>query len=324
MWSLFKRSAGLLAVSLCVLCAGGLQVQAKYPEKPIDLIIAWSAGGGTDLATRLLADFASKELGQTIVANNIPGANGALAWANAVQAKPDGYTIASITFDIMTNQAMGLTPVKYDDFDFIMQFTTQPYGIFAHKDSPYTNLKELVEAAEKKPGSVTMAITPLGGSYHQAVGLLEIKSNGARFKCIPYKGGSGEVTAAIAGNHVNAGIQTFTGMEQHVASGNMRLLAVLNPERVNEFPDAPTALEQGYDVSWGSWRGMVLPKGTPEEVRATLSNAFKKAFDNPEYQEKAQKAMMQTSYRDAEEFKALVDKQYPDLVKVLKELKIIP
>lgn len=313
------RFVSLLAAATLI---SGASAWAKYPEKTIDMLIAWSAGGGTDIATRLLSEYAGRELGQAIVANNIPGANGALAWAHAAQAKPDGYTLTSLTFDILSNQAMGTTPVKYTDFDMIMQFTRQPLGIFAHKDSPYKTLKELLDAAKKNPMKVTMAITPFGGTFHQAVGLLEIKAPGSKFKCIPYKA-SAEVIAAIAGNHVNAGIQTFTGMEQHVASGSMRLIAVLNPERVKEFPDAPTALEQGYDVSWGSWRAIAAPKGLSPEIKATLVDAFKKAFDNPDYQDKAKKALMEIEYRSGDEFKGLLDKQYPELLTILRELKVI-
>jgi tripartite-type tricarboxylate transporter receptor subunit TctC len=320
-----KRSLKHLLRVITVLAAVamlGAPAWAKYPEKPIEMIIAWSAGGGSDLAARLIAEYAGKEMGQPIIANNVPGANGALAWATAVQAKPDGYTITSITFDILSNQAMGTTPVKYTDFELIMQFTKQPLGIFAHKDSPYKNLKELVAAATKDPEKVTMAITPFGGSFHQAVGLLEMKAKGAKFKCIPYKA-SAEIIAALSGNHVNAGIQTFTGMEQHVASGNIHLIAVLNPVRVKEFPDAPTALEQGYDVSWSLWRGIAAPKGISPEVRETLVDAFTKAFNNPEYREKAKKAVMDIEYRDPKEFKAMIDKQYPDLLVVLRNLKIV-
>jgi len=321
MKNVWKHPVRLLAAVAAAVLLHGV-AWAKYPEKPIDLIIAWSAGGGSDLSARLIAEYAGKELGQPIVANNITGANGALAWATAVQAKPDGYTITSVTFDILSNQAMGTTPVKYTDFEIIMQFTTQPLGVFVHKDAPYQTLKDLIEAAKKAPGTVTMAITPFGGSFHQAVGLLEMKAPGAKFKCIPHKA-SAEIIAALAGNHVNAGIQTFTGMEQHVAAGSMRLLAVLNPERVKEFPDAPTALEQGYDVSWGSWRGIAAPKGISPEVKNALAEAFKKAFFNPEYQEKAKKAVMEIQYRDGKEFKSMIDKQYPEMVEVLRSLQII-
>lgn len=296
--------------------------ETKYPEKPIDMIIVWTAGGGSDLAARLIGEYAAKELGQSFVYQNVTGSNGAIGWDQAANAKPDGYTLANLTFDVLTNQAMGQTEVKYDSFDLIMQFTTQPVGVFVPGASPYKTLDDLLKAAKENPLTLQMGTTALGGFFHQASGLLEAKTDGAKFKYLPFKG-SAEVIAALAGGHVDAGIQTLTGMEQHVQEGSIRVLAILADERNQLFPDTPTAKELGYDVAWESWRGFGVPKGTPAEIRAKLEDAFKKAYDNPEFQEKAKAAGMDLYYRGSEDFKKVLDVQYPNVETVLKNLGFI-
>lgn len=293
-----------------------------YPTKPMEMIIVWSAGGGSDLAARLMGDYAAKELGQSFVYQNVTGANGAIGWDQAANSPADGYTVANLTFDVLTNQAMGQTPIKYDDFDLIMQFTTQPVGVFVPGDSPYQTLDELLAAAKEKPETLQMGTTPLGGFFHQAAGLLEASADGARFKYLPFKG-SAEIIAALSGKHVDAGIQTLTGMEQHVENGSIRVLAILAEERSQLFPNTPTAKELGYDVAWESWRGFAVPKGTPEEVRAILEDAFKKAYDNPEFQQKAKEAGLDLYYRGAADFKTMLDEQYPNVEAVLKQLEFI-
>jgi len=299
------------------------EVEEKpYPEKPIDMIIVWGAGGGSDLAARLIGDYAAAELGKSFVYQNVTGSNGAIGWDQAANSKPDGYTVANLTFDILTNQAMGQTTTKYDDFDLIMQFTSQPVGVFVPGDSPYQTLDELLAAAKANPETLQMGTTALGGFFHQASGLLEAESNGAKFKYLPYKG-SAEIIAALAGKHVDAGIQTLTGMEQHVQEGSIRILAILTDKRSQIFPDTPTAKELGYDVVWESWRGFGVPKGTPEYIRAKLEDAFTKAYNNPEFQQKAIEAGMDLSYRNSADFKAMLDEQYPDVEAVLKQLGFI-
>lgn len=324
----FKKQLALVLlmvfVSFCVMGCGGKteKVEAKFPDRPIEMIIVWSAGGGSDLAARLIGDYAAKELGQPFTYNNVTGANGAIGWGQAAQAKPDGYCVANLTFDVLTNQAMGQTPVKYSDFDLLCQFTVQPIGVFVPAESPYKTLDELLAAAKENPNTISMATTPLGGFFHQGAALLENASDGARFNIVPYKG-SAEIIAALAGGNTDAGIQTLTGMGQYIKSGNMRLLAILAKERLESFPETPTAKELGYDVVHQSWRGFAVPKGTPDEVKAKLVDAFEKAFNNSEFQEKAKKAKLDLVYNGPEEFKKSLDEQYPNVEKILKQLGFV-
>jgi len=294
----------------------------KFPEKPINMIIVWSEGGGTDLAVRLIGDYASKALDQPFIYKNITGSNGAEGWNQAAKAETDGYTVASLTFDILTNQAMSTDAVKYDDFDVLCQFTVQPIGLFVPAESPFSTLDDLLETAAERPNDITMATTPLGGFFHQGLTLLENASQGARFDVVPYKG-SAEIIAALAGGKTDAGIQTLTGMEQYLKDDRLRLLAVFTEERLESFPEVPTARELGYDVVHKSWRGFGVPKGTPDEVKQILVSAFKKAFDEPDFQEKANKAKLDLVYAGPEDFKTSLDQQYPQVQRIMKQLGFV-
>jgi len=322
-YSSLRKNVFLLCLLLLLLSGGCLnsQKEAKitFPEKPIDMIIGWSAGGGTDLASRLIGSYAAKELDYPFNYINITGANGDNCWSYGAQAAPDGYTVVNLTFDILTNQAIGQSEVKYTDFDLICQFTVQPVGVFVSASSPYKTLDELLTAATQRPNEITMATTPLGGFFHQAVTLLENASPDARFNVIPYKG-SAEIIAALVSGKAEAGIQTLTGMQSYMEENGLRLLTVFTEERLAAFPDVPTARELGYDVVYKSWRGFAVPKGTPEPIKDILVDAFYEAFNNPEFREKAALAKLDLVYAGPEEFKEALDQQYPYVEMILKQL----
>ncbi|MGB9866876.1 MAG: tripartite tricarboxylate transporter substrate binding protein [Bacillota bacterium] len=316
-----RMAAVLLSAFLLVTVAGcsGSQVN-KFPTKPIEMIIPWPAGGASDLAARLIAKYAEKELGVGITPINVAGSNGALGWAQAASAKKDGYTICLVTFDILTNQAMGTSPVKYDDFEYLLQFTAQPFGIMVHGDSPYKSLKDLIDAAKAKPETVKMGTTPLGGVFHQAVALLE-KASGAKFSIVPFKG-SPDLNAALLGKHIDAQMNTISLADQHIKQGTIRLLAVTAEKRMPDYPDVPTLKELGYDVVYESWRAIAVPKGVPSDVKKVLEDAFVKAYKNPEFMDAATKAKYDPFFRDAASFKAFLDSLYPRVQQVVKDLNL--
>jgi len=312
-------------VAVAVLLVAGIVVgcgsQAKkFPTKPIELIIPWPAGGASDLATRLLAKSAEKELGVGITPTNVAGSNGALGWAQAAKAKADGYTICLATFDILTNQAMGTSPVKYDDFEYLLQFTAQPFGIMVHGDSQIKTLQDLVDAAKAKPETLKIGTTPLGGVFHQAVALFE-KASGAKFSVVPFKG-SPDLNAALLGKHIDAQMNTISLADQHIREGTIRLLAVTADKRLPDYPDVPTLKELGYDVVYESWRAIAVPKGVPAEVKKVLQDAFVKAYNSPEFQEGAKKSKYDPFFRDAQQFKTFVDGLYPRVQQVVKDLNL--
>jgi tripartite-type tricarboxylate transporter receptor subunit TctC len=308
---------GLIAAG----CGGQKQAQQKnYPTKPVQLIIPWPAGGASDLSTRALAKYAEKELGQPITPVNQDGANGATAWAEAVKARPDGYTIVMVTFDIMTNQALGRSPTKYNDFEYLLQFTSQPLAFVVKSDSPYKTLADLLNAAKANPGTLKVATTPLGGIYHQALAMVE-KDSGAKFRVVPFAGAA-EVNTALLGGHVDAQVNTLTLLDAHVKNGTFRVLAVTSEKRSPRFPDAPTLKELGFNTVHESFRAIAVPKNTPPEVKKALSDAFTKAYNNKEFQQAADKAKFDIYYRSPEDFGKFLDALYPKVQAVLAEAGI--
>jgi tripartite-type tricarboxylate transporter receptor subunit TctC len=310
----------LVIIAICGLVVtgcGGRAQEKQYPAKPIQLIIPWSAGGASDLSTRALAKYAEKELGQPLTPVNQDGANGATAWAEAAKARPDGYTVVMITFDILTNQALGRTPTKYNDFDYLLQFTAQPLALVVKSDSPYRTLADLTKAAKASPGTITVATTPLGGIYHQALAMLE-KEAGVKFRVVPFAGAA-EVNTALLGGHVDVQVNTLTLLDAHVKNGAFRVLAVTSEKRSPRFPDAPTLKELGYDTVHESFRAIAAPKNTPPEIKRILTDAFTKAYHNAEFQEAANKAKFDIYYRNPEEFIKFVDALYPKVQAVLAE-----
>lgn len=305
---------GLIAAG----CGSAKPAQQKnYPTKPIQLIIPWSAGGASDLSTRALAKYAEKELGQPITPVNQDGANGATAWAEAAKAKPDGYTIVMVTFDIMTNQALGRSPTKYNDFEYLLQFTSQPLAIVVKNDSPYKTLDDLIKAAKASPGTIRVATTPLGGIYHQALAMVE-KAAGTKFRVVPFPGAA-EVNTALLGGHVDVQVNTLTLLDSHVKNGTFRVLAVTSEKRSPRFPDAPTLKELGYNTVHESFRAIAVPKNTPPEIKKVLTDAFTKAYNNKEFQEAADKAKFDIYYRSPEDFVKFLDEFYPKVQTVLSE-----
>jgi len=296
-------------------CGGGSQ--AKFPTKAVTMIIPWPAGGASDLAARLLAKHAEAALGQGIIPENREGSNGAIGWDELKRAKPDGYTVGLVTFDILTNQALGQSTVKYDDLDYLLQFTAQPLGIIVRGDSPYKTLDDLINAAKEKSGELKMGTTPLGGVYHQALALFENEA-GVKFNVVPFKG-SPDINAAALGGHLDAQVNTLTLADQYFKDGTLRLLAVFSEKRLERYSDVPTMKEMGYDIVYESFRGIGIPKGVPEDVKKILTDAFVKAYESKEFQDAAVKAKFDPAFRTGEEFKKFMDETYPKVESILKQ-----
>lgn len=313
-----KWKIGLAAASVALSTIGFSAAAQEYPAKAVELVIPWTPGSASDLAARMLAQHAEKTLGQPITPVNEVGGNGAVAWNRAAKARPDGYTITMVTFDILTNQAMG-APLAYDSFDYLLQFSHQPMGIFVHKGSPYHTLQDLVTAAKGKPGQIKVATTSLGGILHQAVHLVE-KRYDVKFNVVPFKG-TPEILAATMGRHVDADVNTITLPSQHVKAGNLRMLLSFGEQRLPEYPDVPSIKELGISQSgFESWRAIAIPKGVPAQVRSKLEEAFRTAYNSPEFKQMAQKANYDLQYRTNDELKSFLAVQYPTVVQTLTGL----
>ena len=281
---MFRRSL-LGAVALIATCialpAAHAQSARNFPEKPIKLVIAFPAGGPTDVTMRQLAENAGKQLGQPVIIENKPGAGGTLP-AQALQtAQPDGYTLAQMplgVFRLPYTTKINWDPVK--DISYVINVTGYAFGIVVPADSPFKNWADFVAYAKANPGKLTYGSTGTMTSPHLTTELIAQKA-GIELQHVPYKGSADLMLATISGQLMAAA--DSTGFAQQVAAGKLRVLNTWGEKRLEKFPDAPTLKELGYDMVQNSPFGIGAPRGTPPEVVAKIHDAFKKAMEEPSY-----------------------------------------
>ncbi|CAN7232576.1 tripartite tricarboxylate transporter substrate binding protein [Variovorax sp. LjRoot84] len=275
---MFRRS--LLCLALLGFAATAAHAQA-FPSRPIKLVIAFPAGGPTDITMRQLAENASKIIGQQVVVENKPGAGGTLP-AQALQTAPaDGYTIAQIplgVFRLPYTTKINWDPVK--DISYVINVTGYAFGIVVPADSPFKTWKDFVAYAKANPGRLTYGSTGNLTSPHLTTELIAQKA-GIELQHVPYKGSADLMLAVLSGQLMAAA--DSTGFAPQVEAGKLRVLNTWGEKRLAKFPDAPTLKELGLDIVQNSPFGIGAPKSTPPEVVKKLHDAFKQAMEEPSY-----------------------------------------
>lgn len=297
-----KRSLAIAgALALSTLTAG--TAYAEYPERPIQMIVSYSAGGGTDIAARTLVPFIEKYLdGATISVLNRPGAGGEIGFTALAQSKPDGYTIGFVnTPNLLTIPISRDTRYELSDIEPVANVIYDPGAFSVRPDQGITNLDELVAYAKENPGAVTYGTTGVGSDDHLAALAFE-RQTGVELKHVPFSGNA-DVRAAVLGGHLMMASMNVSETVQDVEDGTLVLLGQMAEERWKGAPEVPTFKEQGYDVIMGSDRGIGAPAGLPEDVLEKLQAAVEQAVRDPEFQEAAKKQDLALSYQDSQEFR---------------------
>ena len=292
--------AGLATALLAPL--GNAFAQA-YPSRPITLIVPWPAGGSTDRHLRTLAEIAGKHLGQSVIVQNQPGGGGTTGPGNmALNAKPDGYTIAQFPMGMLRIPHMQKTlwnPLT--DFSFILGVSGYTFGFVVKTDSPHKSFAEYVDAARKTPGQIDYGSSGIGTSPQLL--LEELSANAkVQFNHVPFKGNA-DLMQALLGGHVMAASDA-SGWDKFVDGGQMRLLVTFGEKRTKRWPAVPTAKELGYNVVGNSPYGLVGPKGMDPAVLKTLHDAFRKAMDDPKHVELLGQLNQDAWYRSGEDYAA--------------------
>ena len=273
---------------------------ADFPSKGIQLIVPYSAGGGTDLVARAFADAANKNLPEAIGVVNRTGGGGAVGLTAIAKARPNGYTIGMGTAEITMLPHMGLASFKADEFKAIAQLNGDPAAITVREDAPWQTVEEFLAYAKEHPKEVRVGNSGTGAIWHLAAEALS-KETGAEFNNIPFEGANPAVTALLGG-HIEAVSVSPAEVSNFVNAGQLRMLGVMADERVKAFPDVPTLKEGGIDLSIGTWRGIVVPKGLPEDALAVISEATKKAADDATFQDQLAKMNLNFAYLDGDAF----------------------
>ncbi len=276
---LTRRSA--LALAGSALAAPAL-AQAAYPNKPINLIIPFTPGGGSDVTARALAKAAEATLGQPITVVNKPAGGGAQAMQEVARAAADGYTLVNSTA-ILSSIAPMMREVPYNpatDFTSIMNYGAFNTFVAVLADSPYRSLRDLLDYAKANPRAMTVGVSVIGASSHLGVARLAQESS-AQVTFVPFGGGAPAITALL-GRHLTS-ICVSGEVLPFVASGQVRLLATLMGRRVPTLPDVASIRELGFNWDMNSWLGIAAPKNLPAPILTRLQDAFLGAMDNADF-----------------------------------------
>jgi tripartite-type tricarboxylate transporter receptor subunit TctC len=279
----------LPALALTAAAVTPALAQGTYPAQPIKMIVAYAAGGGTDIIARLMAQYMTKHLGPnaSVVVINRPGAGGGIGFAEVAAAQPDGYTIGFInTPNVLSIPIERKVNFHWTGYDLLGNVVDDPGNFSVHADTPIKNLAELVAYAKANPGKVTYGTTGIGSDDHLAAMMFE-RAAGVKLTHVPFKGAA-EVHNAIASKQVMMASMNIGEALQYQKGGTpLRHLGQMSTQRANLAPNVPTFKEQGFNIVSASLRGIAAPKGLPPAVRDQLASAVQKAAADPEFQAKA-------------------------------------
>ncbi|QHJ01439.1 ABC transporter substrate-binding protein [Xylophilus rhododendri] len=288
-----RRRALVAALPALVLAAGAQAQGGPYPDRPIKLVVPFSSGGSTDLAARVIAEYAGRELRQPVIVDNRAGAGGSLGMEIVARSAPDGYTLGMATMSTHgSNPAAYGSKLKYDalrDFVPITNVASVPTVFMINPGVPAKSMQELIALAKAKPGKYSFA-TPGTGSLGHAN--MEYFQNlaGIQLLHIPYKGAGAALTDVLSGQ-VDIISDNLPSALPQIRSGKLRPLALNGEKRSPQLPDVPTFGELGFkEISAGSWFGIVAPAGTSPAIVARLNQAIHKAMLQPEFLKKMDEA----------------------------------
>jgi tripartite-type tricarboxylate transporter receptor subunit TctC len=278
--ALKQFSLSVLASVSMVAAAVSAPAYAEFPEKPINYILPFNAGGESDLSARFQQAVFEKIAGAPTVIQYQPGAGGAVAWSQLNSLEGDGYTMMGINIPHTIMQPLvKQSGYQTDDLTPVYYFHYTPNAIFVPKDSPFNNLEDLVTYAKKNPGMVTFGGSGSNSANHIGQAQFD-KMAGIKTTYIPFSG-IGPTMTALMGKQVSAGFNYATSGAN--AGDELRMLAVSSELRLPAFPDVPTFKELGYDLVGGAYRGLSVPKSTPEAIRKQLSDIIGKINKDPKF-----------------------------------------
>ncbi|HSN40005.1 MAG TPA: tripartite tricarboxylate transporter substrate binding protein [Burkholderiales bacterium] len=310
-------------LALLAAAAGPAVWAQAFPAKPVRIIVAFPAGGGTDIVARTISPRLGEYLGQQVVIDNRAGAGGLVGTEIAAKASPDGYTIFMGTLGNLSVNPLLYKKLPFDihrDFAPLTQVVSVSFMLVVHPSFPVKTVRDLINIAKSKPGQINYASSGNGGAPHLSA---ELFNSLAKVKMIhvPYKG-SGPSFTAVLGGEIPL---TFDSMVQglpYVKSGRLRAVAVLGPKRSPLLPEVPAVAETlpGYEVV--NWFGMVVPAATPRDIVNRLHAEAVKTLRLPEIRERLMESGAEPVGSSPEEFGTFMKAETAKWAKVIKEANI--
>jgi tripartite-type tricarboxylate transporter receptor subunit TctC len=318
-----RRAALVGASALPIASAGKVRAQARFPDRPIRLIIPWAAGGPADAGFRILAQSVSKKLGQQVIVDNKAGASGIMGAMALQEAKPDGYTISQMHMSVLRQPLLNkqLTYNPITDLTYILQITGFVMGVVVRADAPWKTLPELLAYAKANPGKLNWGTLGIGSTQHLAMERIGM-AEGLSWTHAPYRG-TADTLRALLGGEIDFASEA-SGWAPMVQAGQLRLLAVFTAERAKRFPDVPTVKELGIDVVVDSPGGLIGPKGMDPAVFAVLADAFRAAAQEPEHVKFLENMDQPLILLDGPAYKAAMARTYEEEKELLRRLNLLP
>lgn len=322
-----KRLLSIALLTAASVVACGTASAEGYPDRPVSAMVSYGAGGATDFQARIVTMMAGNEdyLGQPMVIINKPGAGGRVGWNwFASDADNDGYTLAAYNVPHFIAQSIeGGVKYSVDSFEPIANWGADPAVVIVGADSPHNTIEELMEYAEENPGKVTVSGAGLYVGHHIAVLQIQ-KATGTKLAYIPTKGGGAAAMKAVIGGDVIAGINNLSDAFRAREAGNVKILAVADIERSEQFlPDVPTLMEAGYEVDNASvnFRGVMVPAGTPAEVIDKLAEKVPAMFGDARVAKQMAAGGSPLKIMPREEVQAMWAARQETLTELLADLK---
>jgi len=313
---------GLIGLLLMV----GAAPAEEYPVNDVRHIIPWSAGGGTDAAMRGFVHYTENYLPVVkkpvaIYSENLTGAQSGIGVFELMNSRPDGYTIGTLTWDsVITVPYYDLVPgYDLEKLEFVCTATVHATSLVVRQDAPWQTLDEFIEDAKSRPGKISISNVGVGGVWHLPALDMERKL-GIELKHIPYPKGAGPQREALISGETDAASISLAAALPALKAEQGRVLAIMASERDPLIPDVPTFKELGYEVEWGSFRIIAVPKGVPEEIVEILEKAFEEGFHDERFQEWAEKTGLGATWKNREETKKFMTSMKETAFKLVDEL----
>jgi putative tricarboxylic transport membrane protein len=316
-------ASGAFAAGLCATASG--QPSQPYPVRPIELVSPTSAGSGTDIYARALADIALREklLPQPFVVQNRTGGGSLVAYNYFQTKRGDPYVMLAATGTIAIMAARPDVNIGLENYTPLALFAVDPQAVMVGADTPYKTLRDLAEAARKQPDTIVCAITNPLGSGRMVIHYLEKLAPGAKFKYVTFKGG-GEAILSVAGGHTHFTTENLSEGLALLEAKKLRALAITSLKRMPQLPDLPTATEAGYKMDVGTIRGFVFPAGVPKETAAMMENVLERAHKSQQWKDHARKYYYEDRYLGSTEYLKFLVQRVQDYKEFFADIGAIP
>ena len=316
----FPRRTMLAGAAAALLAAPAVRAQGRFPDRPIRLIVPWAAGGTTDIQMRVLAEQASRRLGQPVVVENRAGAGGVLGPQQLLNERPDGHVISQMPISVFRHPQMASRALfnPLEDFTWVIHATGYLFGIVVRADAPWQTLAQFLDFAKANPGRVNYGTPGVGTSLHITMEQIGGMRGGIDWTHVPFRGWA-ENAQALLGGQIQASADS-SGWSDLVQSGQMRLLATWGAERAKRFPNVPTLRESGIDIVSISPYGLAGPKRMSADVVRVLHDAFREALFDPAHVAILDRFDMQPMYLGPDDYAAFARRQFVEEGEMIRRM----